>query len=84
MLYLLALGLTMLALGLTGVDFETGVAAAVAVLANTGPLLAISNEDASWLTQFSAEGRAVLVAAMILGRVEALAVVAMLNPGNWR
>lgn len=84
MLFMLSLGLSMLALSLTGLGFETSVAAAVAALSNTGPLLQAAAPGASWLTSLTPEGRAVAVVAMILGRVEMLAVIAMLNPGNWR
>ena len=84
MLFLLALGLTMLALSLTGLQFELALTAAVAALSNTGPVFQAAMDDASWLTSLTPEARAIAVAAMILGRVETLALIAMLNPGNWR
>ena len=84
MLYLVSLALTMLALSLTGMRFEDALAAAIAALTNTGPVFSATTEDASWLTAVSAEGRAVLVVAMVLGRVELLALIAMINPDNWR
>ncbi|MEM7269686.1 MAG: potassium transporter TrkG [Pseudomonadota bacterium] len=84
MLFLVTLGATMLALSLTGLRFEPSLTAAVAALSNTGPVLKSAIPDASWLTTLTPEARAVLVAAMILGRVETLALVAMLNPANLR
>ena len=84
MLYLVSLAAVMLALSLTGLRFEDALAAAVSALSNTGPLFAAATDDGSWMTSFTAEGRAVIVVAMVLGRVELLALIAMINPDNWR
>ncbi|WP_340109280.1 potassium transporter TrkG [Pikeienuella sp. HZG-20] len=83
MLFLVTLALAMLALSLTGMSFEVGLSAAVAALSNTGPLFPATT-GRSWLTSVSAEGRGVLVVVMVLGRVEILALIAMLNTDNWR
>ncbi|MGB0855258.1 MAG: potassium transporter TrkG, partial [Pikeienuella sp.] len=84
MLFLLTLAATMLALSLTGLPFERALAAAISALSTTGPLFQAALGDVSYLSDVTAEGRAVLVIAMLLGRVEVLAVIAMLNPGYWR
>lgn len=84
MLFLLTLAAVMLALSLTGLPFDRALAAAIAALSTTGPLFQAALGDVSYLSDVSAEGRAVLVAAMMLGRVEVLAIIAMLNPGYWR
>lgn len=83
MLYVVTLAATMLAVALTGIPFFIGLAASVAALSNTGPLLGVTT-GASWLTDVKPEGRAILAAAMIVGRVEILALVAMLNRDTWR
>lgn len=83
MLFLVALAFAIVGLSLTGLGFEPGVAAAIAAISNTGPLFAIAEPDRSWLTSITPEGRAVLVLTMVLGRVELLALIAMLNPDNW-
>lgn len=84
MLFLLTLAAVMLALSLTGLPFERALAAAISALSTTGPLFQAALGDVSYLSDVTAEGRAVLVIAMLLGRVEILAVIAMLNPGYWR
>ncbi len=84
MLFLVTLAATMLALSLTGLRFEMSLAAAVAALSNTGPLFSFSITDGSWRTTLTPEARAILVAAMICGRVETLALIAMLNPSLMR
>ncbi len=83
MLYVVTLAATMLGLGLTGLSFERGLAASVAALSNTGPLYNAMT-DASWLTSLKPEARRVLAAAMIVGRIEILALVAMINRDIWR
>ena len=84
MLFLVTLAATMLALSLTGLRFELSFAAAVAALSNTGPILGLAVIDGSWRTTLTPEARAILVAAMICGRVETLALIAMLNPNLMR
>ena len=84
MLFLLTLAATMLALSLTGLRFELSFAAAVAALSNTGPIFGLAVIDGGWRTTLTPEARAILVAAMIFGRVETLALIAMLNPNLMR
>lgn len=84
MLYLVSLAAVMLALSLTGLSFENALTASIAALSNTGPVFTSVTVDGSWLTSITAEGRAVLVVAMVLGRVELLALIAMINPEHWR
>ncbi|MEL7152979.1 MAG: hypothetical protein AAFN51_04120, partial [Pseudomonadota bacterium] len=72
------------ALGLTGLDFTTSVSGAAAALANIGPGLgdiigpagnyAPLNDTAKWL----------LAMAMLIGRLELLAVYAILTIQFWR
>lgn len=84
MLFLVTLAATMLALSLTGLRFELSLAAAVSALSNTGPVFSFAIADGSWRTTLTPEARAILVAAMICGRVETLALIAMLNPSLMR
>lgn len=83
MLFLVALAVVFLALSLTGLGFEPSLSAGVAALSNTGPLFPVTT-GLSWATAVTPEGRAVLDIAMVLGRVEILALIAMLNTDNWR
>ena len=69
---------------MTGLDFTTSVSGAAAALANIGPGLgdeigptgnfAGLNDTAKWL----------LSAAMLIGRLELMAVYAILTLGFWR
>ncbi|MEL6794261.1 MAG: potassium transporter TrkG, partial [Pseudomonadota bacterium] len=84
MLYLVALAAVMLALSIFGLAFEDALAAAIAALSNTGPVFTAVTDDGSWLTSLTPEARGVAAVGMVLGRVELLALIAMLNPDNWR
>ena len=85
MLFLLALGLTALALGAAGIGLDHALAAAVAALTNTGPVYALTAGPGSPpMHTFEPTARMILCAAMVVGRVEVLAVVALANPAYWR
>ncbi len=84
MLFLVTLAVTMLALSLTGLRFELSLAAAVSALSNTGPVFSFAIADGSFRTTLTPEARAILNVAMICGRVETLALIAMLNPSLMR
>jgi trk system potassium uptake protein TrkH len=84
MLFLLALGLTAVALSVNGVALDDSLAAAVAALTNTGPVYGTTAGPASLtLEEFGPAGRLILCAAMVVGRVEVLAVVVLANPAYW-
>lgn len=85
MLFLLALGMTALALGIEGLGLDDSLAAAMAALTNTGPLYAILTDgDSPSIQELTPRARLILCGAMVLGRVEVLAVVALANPSYWR
>lgn len=85
MLFLLALGLVTLGLSAVAIPLDAALAAAIAASTNTGPAYAITaGPDSPSLSAFAPAGRLILCAAMILGRVEVLAVVALANPAYWR
>jgi len=82
--FIVTLGVVAVALGMTGLDFVTSVSGASAALANIGPGLgeiigpagnfAPLNDTAKWILSF----------AMLLGRLELMAVYAILTVGFWR
>ncbi|MEO0680081.1 MAG: potassium transporter TrkG [Pseudomonadota bacterium] len=82
MLYMAAFAATLLALAAAGLGFGPSVAAAAAALSNAGPLLPEAG-GVAW-SQLSGPALAVCGAAMALGRIELLAAIALLDPGNWR
>ena len=84
MLYMIAVMVILLALTLAGMDFERGLVASVAMLSNTGPAYALVLEGMDTLATTSTVERFIMAAAMVLGRIETLAVIALINPGSWR
>jgi len=83
MLFILALLFSLLGLTLSGMKFSDALIASIAALSNTGPAFASITDEG---LRFSLSGdteRAILGAAMVLGRVETLAVIALFNPENW-
>ncbi|MEM9012174.1 MAG: potassium transporter TrkG [Pseudomonadota bacterium] len=84
MVFLLLLALTLLALSLTGLDFEPAMALAVAALSTAGPAAQAVSADVPAYALLDPAAHAILAVAMVLGRLEVLAVIALLNPGFWR
>lgn len=84
MFFVVSLGVLAVGLGMTGLDFTTSVSGAAAALANIGPGLgdqigptgnfAGLNDTAKWM----------LSIAMLLGRLELLAVYAIFTLNFWR
>jgi trk system potassium uptake protein TrkH len=84
MVFVFSLGIIMLALTLTGIDFVDALAFAVAGLSTTGPLVHIAIEGDVSYAQLPDAAKTILCAAMILGRLETVAVIALFNPNYWR
>ena len=84
MLFALSIAVTMLGLSLTGLDFEASTTFAVAALSNTGPLAAVTAEQPLSWAELDTAARVIAAAAMVLGRLETLALIALLNPEFWR
>ena len=57
---------------------------AVAALSTTGPLVEIAAEAPISISGVTNEAKMVLALAMVLGRLEALAIIALFNPDFWR
>ena len=84
MLFALSVALTMTALSLTGLQFETSMVLTVAALSSTGPLASVAAETPISYAGITDAAKMILAAAMVLGRLEALAIIALLNPDFWR
>lgn len=84
MLFALSLALTTVLLALLGLDFEEAVIVAIAALSTTGPLTQVAGETPIDLLQMGSAAKLVMSAAMIVGRLETLAIIALMNPGLWR
>jgi trk system potassium uptake protein TrkH len=83
MLFLIALALVMIALSATGLNFERSLALAVAGLTTTGPAIRTLGEGLTY-GELSGTAKAIFGAAMIVGRMEALVIIALFNPIYWR
>ena len=84
MLFALSIAIVMGAFALTGLGFEPALVLTVAALSTTGPLVEVAGAAPIRLDILSDAAKAVFAAAMILGRLETLVIIALLNPDFWR
>jgi len=54
------------------------------LLSTTGPLASVAADAPIALLELPATAKMVLSGAMVLGRMETLAIIALLNPMIWR
>lgn len=83
-MFFLSLGLIAVALSLLGLDFVTAVSGAATALANIGPGLGPEIGPAGNFGGLSESAKWVLSLAMLLGRLELVAVLILFTPGFWR
>lgn len=84
MLFVASLVIISMALTLTGLTFDQSIMAAVAGLANIGAALEFGGAEPISYAAMPEEAKLILCAAMVVGRVETLALVTLLNPSYWR
>jgi len=84
MLYSIAVFFAMIALTLTGLPFEPALIGALSSLSNTGPAFALVTEGAADYGRLNETQRAILAVVMVLGRVEALAVISVFGEDTWQ
>ncbi|WP_106744278.1 TrkH family potassium uptake protein [Yoonia maritima] len=84
MLFALSIAGVMTLMSLTGVQFETSMVLSVSALSTTGPLAAVAAEVPIAYSGIPDVAKVVLAAAMVLGRLETLAIIALFNPEIWR
>ncbi|QGX98439.1 TrkH family potassium uptake protein [Roseovarius faecimaris] len=84
MLFAISLALITVVLAALGQDFESAIVLSIATLSTTGPLASVATEEPIALLQLGTSAKLVLSAAMVLGRMETLAIIALLNPAIWR
>ncbi len=84
MLFALSLAAVSAALAATGVAFDEAIVLTVASLSNTGPIAGVVLERPASFAALDASAKIVLAAAMVLGRLETLALIALANPEFWR
>ena len=84
MLFTLSVAVVMLALSLTGLSFENAMIFTISALSTTGPLAGVAAQDAMSYADLGSAAKMILAATMVLGRLETLAIIALLNPALWR
>ena len=84
MLFALSLAGITLLFTLTGSPFDEAMVLSVASLSTTGPLTQFAADDPIRLIELSTFAKAILAGAMVLGRLETLAIIALLTPDLWR
>ncbi|NSX54757.1 TrkH family potassium uptake protein [Parasulfitobacter algicola] len=84
MLFILTLGVTAVLLGMTGLDFITSISGAAAALANIGPGLGQEIGPAGNYSGLNDTAKWILSVAMLIGRLELMAVYAILTIQFWR
>ena len=82
--FVVTLGLVAVGLSLTGLDFITSVSGAAAALANIGPGLGDQIGPAGNFGGLNDTAKWVLSAAMLIGRLELMAVYTILTLNFWR
>lgn len=84
MLFALTLTALTAVLALFGQTFESALILALSGLSTTGPLIHAASEEPIRLAQLGEGAKLVYATAMVLGRLETLALIALLNPTVWR
>ena len=83
-LYCFLGGCLALALAATGMDFTTSLSAAMAALGNAGPGITEMVGPVTTYAPFSFVQKIILMAGMILGRLELLTILVLFMPSFWR
>jgi len=84
MLFAMTLAAATALLALLGSSFEDSMVMSIAALTTTGPLVRIGAEVPIDLAALGDASKAVFCAVMVLGRLELVAIIALLNPDLWR
>ena len=84
MLFAVTLAVVMTGLSLLGVGFEQAAILAVSALSTTGPLATYAGVEPILIGELQPLAQAILMATMVIGRLEALALIALFNPDFWR
>lgn len=84
MIFALSIAAIMAMLTAVGVTFEEAMVIAVAALSTTGPLAHSAAEISFSYSTLAPSAKLILCFAMVLGRLEALALIAVFNPNFWR
>jgi trk system potassium uptake protein TrkH len=84
MLFILSLAVLSVALGMTGLDMITSISGAASALANIGPGLGAEIGPAGNFANINDGAKWLLVAGMLIGRLELMAIYVLFTVGFWR
>ncbi len=83
-LFIVSLGVIAILLALTGLDFVTSISGAAAALANIGPGLGPIIGPYGNFSSLTPSAKWILIAAMLIGRLELMAVYVLFTLKFWR
>jgi trk system potassium uptake protein TrkH len=84
MLFAMSLTFVTALLALAGQGFDAALILAISGLSTTGPLILSASDTPIRLLELSDAAKMIYAMAMVLGRLETLALIALLNPSIWR
>jgi trk system potassium uptake protein TrkH len=84
MIFAMSIAVVTLALSMAGLDFQGALVLSIAALTTTGPLADVALAEPIAYGPLSVTVKTILGAAMIVGRLETLALIALLAPAGWR
>ncbi|MBF9033623.1 TrkH family potassium uptake protein [Rhodobacterales bacterium HKCCE2091] len=84
MLFTLSLAVFMIALAFEGVSFEAAMVFAISALTTTGQLAEVAGSTPLDYALLGDGAKLVVGLAMIVGRIETLVLIALVNPSFWR
>ncbi|EKE72604.1 TrkH family potassium uptake protein [Celeribacter baekdonensis] len=84
MVFAFTIAFVMMLLALFGVEFEEAAVFTISALTTTGPLIKVAGEASMSYASLSDPQKVILAGTMVLGRLEMLAIIALLNPEFWR
>ncbi len=84
MMFVLSLTLVSVILSALGLNFDQAIVLSVATLSTTGPLIDLAGDTPIRLVELGGWAKMVLCATMVLGRLETLAIIALITPDLWR
>lgn len=84
MLLVISIAVVMIALAATGLDLEAATILAIATLTTTGPLAEVAGGAPIDYFTLTDAAKLIAAAAMVVGRIETLVLIALFNPSYWR
>ncbi|MBQ0751859.1 MAG: TrkH family potassium uptake protein, partial [Roseovarius sp.] len=84
MLFAMSLTFVTGLLAIAGQGFDSALILAISGLSTTGPLILTASDTPIRLLELSDAAKMIYAMAMVLGRLETLALIALLNPSIWR